>query len=415
VSVPWWLKVSRECRPDVSNAREPGTPEGVKDNIRLGRVGGVAIGLNWSLIVIALLLALGLAENRFPADAPGAGGLAYAVAGVITAVALLLAVLLHELGHAVVARRLGMSVDGITLSWLGGVTRIEGDARTPGVELAIGAVGPAVSLAVGAILWLIRIPLDHGTDHTLVVSALGWLAVINVALAVFNLVPASPLDGGRILHAAIWRVTGDRWKATRGASRAGVGLGALMVVVGFSRLLASGDQIDGLILAVLGAWIISSARSEEQAGQVLSVLGSLRVADLMRPVGSAPGWITVRTFIEHHDSPHPGWVWLLERWNEPGYSGLVAGDDLRRLAPQRWDAVRPADVAVPADLAVAARAREPVLDALRRTNGHQVLLVIEDGRTVGAVLPADVEALIRTGRGPVTGRRRPAGVGSPTR
>lgn len=397
------------------NPPVPGTPEVVKDNIRLGRLGGIAIGLNWSLVVIALLLAFGLADNRFPADAPGAGGGAYAAAGAVTAVALLLAVLLHELGHAVVARRFGMTVDGITLSWLGGVTRIEGDARSPGVELAISAVGPAVSLALGGALWLVRLPLTHTGGHALVISALGWLALINVALAVFNLVPASPLDGGRVLHAIIWKLSGNRWKATRAASLAGVGLGALMVVGGFSRLLVVGGQVDGLVLVVLGFWIMSSARSEEQAAQVLAILDPLHVADVMRPVGAAPGWITVRTFIEHYDSPHPGWVWLLERWDEPGYAGLLAGEDLRQLPPSRWDSLRPADVAVSADLAAAARAREPVLDALRRTDGQQILLVIEDGRTVGAVLPSDVQALLRSGHLPVGARRRPAGAGSPLR
>lgn len=388
---------------------------GVKDSIRLGRVGGVTIGLNWSLIVIALLLAFGLADNRFPADAPTAGDTAYAVAGAITAVALLLAVLLHELGHAVVARRFGMKVDGITLSWLGGQTRIEGDARTPGVELAIGAVGPAVSLALGGILWLVRLPLAAAGGHALVISALGWLAVINVVLAVFNLVPASPLDGGRVLHAVIWRVTRNRWKATRAASLAGVGLGAAMVVVGFSRLLTIGAQVDGLVLMVLGFWIMASARSEEQAAHVVAVLDPFQVADVMRPVGAAPGWITVRNFIEHYDSPRPGWVWLLERWNEPGYSGLVAGEDLRQIPPTRWDALRPGDLALPVDKAGAARAREPVLGALRRSGGQQVLLVIEGGRTVGAVLPSDVQSLIRTGQRPAPGAHRPAEAGGPLR
>jgi Zn-dependent protease len=383
----------------------------VRDNIRLGRIGGVAIGLNWSLVVIAVLLAVGLAQNRLPADAPGAGGATYALAGAATAVALLVAVLLHELGHAVVARRAGMTVDGITLSWLGGVTRIEGNTTGPASEFAIATVGPAVSLALGGGLWAVRLPLAGG-DHRLLVSSLGWLAVINVALAAFNLVPAAPLDGGRVLHAIIWGATGDRWRATRWASRAGMALGALMVVYGLSRLLAAGDELDGFVVAVLGMWILSSARREEQAGQVQAVLDPLRVADLMRPVGAAPGWMTVRTFIESYDSPHPGWVWLLQPWDRPGFDGLVAGDALRMVPPQQWDRARPIDMAVSPDQAVAARAGEPALDALRRTNGRQILLVVEGGRTVGAVLPTDVEAVLRTGRRPGADVRYPADVGA---
>lgn len=373
----------------------------MKDTIRLGRIGGVGIGVNWSLLVVAALLAFGLAHNRLPIDAPGATGTAYDLAGAVTAVALLVAVLLHELGHAVVARRAGMAVDGITLSWLGGITRIEGDAATPRIEFAIAAIGPAVSLAVGGALWGVRYVASANGVSALIVAALGWLAVINVALAVFNLVPASPLDGGRILHAAVWVVSGDRTRATKVASRAGIGLGALMVAYAFTRILTPGGEANGVVLAVLGLWIASSARTEEQAGVIHAALDHLRVADLMRPVGAAPGWVTVRTFIEHYDSPHPGWVWLLERWGGDGFDGLVAGESLRMLPPHDWDRLRPADLAVSADLALPARPGEIALDALRRTNGSQILLVVESGRTVGAVLPGDVEGLLRTGQRPL--------------
>ncbi len=384
----------------------------MKDTIRLGSLRGIKVGLNWSLIVIAVLLAVGLAQNRLPFDAPGDTKAAYDVAGGITAVALLLAVLLHELGHAIVARRAGMKVDGITLSWLGGITRIEGDTASPRVEFAISTVGPAVSLALGGLLGLVRLGVEQGGGHHLVVSSLGWLAVINVALAVFNLVPASPLDGGRVLHSVIWGITGDRWRATRYASRAGIGLGAIMVFYGFTQLFSTNNSFDGFVLSVLGFWILSSARAEEQAGQIQSVLEPLQMAELMRPVGAAPGWITVRTFIENYDSPRPGWVWLLERWNEPGYDGIVAGEALRLLPPQQWDSARPRDLAFPADAAAPARATDTVLDALRRTNGHQVILVIEDGRTVGAVLPSDIQAALQTGRPTSRRGQTPAGAGS---
>src|ERR1700677_117243 len=158
----------------------------MNDTIRLGRVAGVRVGLNWSLLAMVALVAGGLADNRFAIDAPGYSGVAYALAGGLTAVMLLVAVLLHELGHAVVARRVGLQVDGITLSWMGGVTRIEGDAHSPAAEFAIAGVGPLVSAAVGGVLWVVRILAVDGHAGRLTVSALGWLAVINVVLAAFN-------------------------------------------------------------------------------------------------------------------------------------------------------------------------------------------------------------------------------------
>src|SRR5579871_5355979 len=121
----------------------------MKDTIRLGRIAGVRVGLHWSLLVMVVLVAFGLAQNRFYYETPGYSHTAYTVAGILTAVGLLVGVLLHEMGHAVVARRRGLTVDGITLSWMGGVTRIEGDTGSAGAELAVAGIGPVTSALVG--------------------------------------------------------------------------------------------------------------------------------------------------------------------------------------------------------------------------------------------------------------------------
>ncbi|HEY3810515.1 MAG TPA: site-2 protease family protein, partial [Acidimicrobiales bacterium] len=368
----------------------------MSDTIRLGRLAGVRIGLNWTLLAMVALIASGLADNRFAFDAPGYAGVAYGVAGALTAVVLLFGVLLHELGHAIVARRFGLRVDGITLSWMGGITRIEGDAETPGVELGIAGVGPLVSAAVGGLLWGVRELVVAGGGGRLVVSALGWLAVINVVLAVFNLLPAAPLDGGRVLHAVVWGVGRDRWRATRVAASAGVGLGALMVGAGFVVLLRGSDPINGFFIAFVGWWLLGSARVERQLGQVRHALDGVPISEIMRPVGAAPGWITVRAFTDTYASGRPGWVWLLERW-DGGYGGVLLGDSLGSVPFPQWDLVRPLDVALPISAATGAAPDEDALEVISRTGGRQVILVVEDGRTVGAVLPADLEALVRMG------------------
>lgn len=369
------------------------------DTVRLGRIRGIPIGVNWSLLVIVALFAAGLAANRFPYDAPGYSATAYALAGAVTAVALLLTVLLHELGHAVVARRAGLTVDGITLSWMGGITRIEGDAKRPGSELAIAGVGPLVSLAAGGLCWMGWALAVHAGVTGLAVSALGWLGVVNMVLAVFNLIPASPLDGGKVLHAAVWAATGDRWKASRAASKAGIGLGVLVVAIGSYEVLSRRNAISGIFLMVLGWWLVAAARDEEQGANVRHALDGLAVSDLMRPVASAPGWITLDAFVERYASARPGWVWLLEQWNG-GYSGVIPGEVVFTVPRPQWSTLRPADLAVPANSAAAARPDEPLVEALARTNGRQLLLAVYDAHTVGAVLPSDVEALVRYGRRP---------------
>ena len=373
----------------------------MNDTVRLGRLAGVKVGLNWSLLVMVAFVAGELAANRFPLQAPGYTGTAYAVAGALTAVVLLLGVLLHELGHAVVAGRYRMQVDGITLSWMGGVTRIEGDARSPGAELGIAGVGPIVSLAFGAVLWVVRILVEGAGGGRLGVSALGWLAVINVVLAVFNMLPAAPLDGGRVLHAVAWAATRDRWRATRIATSAGVWLGAALVALGFLVLVRGVDALNGLFISFIGWWLLSAARTERQLGQIRRSLDGVRIGEIMRPVGAAPGWITVRSFAERYVTGRPGWVWLLEKW-DGGYGGVLLGDTVGAVPFSEWDLTRPLDVASPISATAGATPDEDALEVVDRLGSNQVILVVAGGQTIGAVLPADLEALVRVGRrGPV--------------
>lgn len=373
------------------------------DTFRLGRIAGVRIGVNWTLLVMAGLLAVLLADNQFPLDAPGYSNVAYWLAGLIGAVALFVGVLLHELGHAFVARRAGLGVDGVTLWFMGGLTRIEGDSPSPGAELRISGAGPLVSLLVGLVCAGVRWLAEQGGVNRLPLSVLGWLALINVSLAVFNLLPAAPLDGGRILRSAVWAITKDRFKATQVAAVAGMGLGALLVALGaWSSVERRGT--DGLLLIALGWFMYSSARGETQLARVHHALDGVKVADVMRPVRPAPGWVTVGSFLEHLGGDHAS-VFMLEAWGAAGRTtGLVATDGLTALGPDARDR-RVADVAAPVSEARGATPGEDVITALGRHSSPHVLLVIDGGYTVGAVLPSDVETVVRGGRPPAFARR----------
>ncbi|MBV9662103.1 MAG: site-2 protease family protein [Acidimicrobiales bacterium] len=380
----------------------------MKDSVRLGKIAGVRLGLHWSLLVMVGLVASGLAQNRFANQAPGLSGFAYGVAGALTAVGLLVGVLLHELAHAVVARRKGLVVDGITLSWMGGVTRIEGDTGTPGTELMVAGIGPVVSAAVGGLLLLIRLGVHPGGTASLAIASLDWLGWINLVLAVFNLLPASPLDGGKVLHALVWAAGRNRWRATQVASFTGVALGAATVAAGFVITERSQDVFDGLLIGFIGWWLLASARAELGSGAIRRALDGRRVSELMRPVGEAPGWITIRHFAEAYATSRPGWVWLLRDWNG-GYSGVLLGDTVSSVPYPHWDLARPVDVALPISTTVGATPEEDALSVLTRTGGNQVILVVSDGHTVGAVLPGDIEALVRMGGRVVPGRRPATG------
>ena len=373
----------------------------MNDTVRLGRVAGIRVGLNWSLLVMVALVAGGLADNRFVHEAPGYSTGGYVTAGALTALGLLLGVLAHEFGHALVARRVGLGVDGITLSWMGGVTRIEGEAPRPRSELLISGIGPLISLLFGGALWGVRLVAESAGAGPLVVSALGWLAGINVILAIFNLLPAAPLDGGRVLHSMVWAATHDRWKATRVASTAGMILGGLLAAAGFLLTTRTVDPINGFFIAIIGWWLLGSARAERSLAAIHQALDGVHLADVMRPVGAAPGWITVRSFADQYLSGHPGWVWMLENWGG-GYGGLILGDTLAAVPVPQWDLARPIDFAIPVSSSAGASPTESALDVLTRTRGKQMILVVDEGRTVGAVLPSDIEALVKVGgRGPV--------------
>ena len=243
--------------------------------------------------------------------------------------------------------------------------------------------------------------------------------MINVVLAVFNLLPASPLDGGRLLHAVAWRITGDRWRAGRLASTAGVALGVLVLVVGAyeaSLGRTSGDTFNALVTGVLGWWLIVAARSERQVAAVHRVLDGCRCADVMRTVQAGPGWVTIDTFLAGCpvDQRAGGPVWLLEGWGDAGYVGVVTTETLASVSPARRQLLRPIDVAIPVTEAAGAGPADDVLETLASSTGARVVLVIDRGRTVGAIVPADVDVLVHIGRRPASVTTSPSGAGAPS-
>lgn len=319
----------------------------MKENVRLGRIAGVAVGFNWTLLVIAGLLAVALAGNRFPIDAPHYSSVAYGLAGVVTAVAFLGGVLAHEMSHALVAKHEGLEVDGIVLWLMGGYTRIKEPAKTPGAELRISAAGPLVSLLLGLGLALAALAGHAVGLSNLAISVLTWLGMINVLLAVFNVLPAAPLDGGRIMHAAVWSRTGDKYRATRVASRAGWFLGAALVAVGIFGTLSRGYEIDGLWTALVGGFLMIASRAEGGAGVVLQSLDGVSVAEVMAQPGFGPGWFTVDAFLrEYAGGPLRAPAFLLEQWGG-GLAGLAPTTAMEAVPFAHRYQVRAGDFALP--------------------------------------------------------------------
>jgi Zn-dependent protease len=320
----------------------------VNDTLKLGRIAGVKVGANWSLFALGAMVAYFLAASKLPAEVPGYTPTAYWTAGVLTAVGLLLGVLLHEAAHAIVARRAKMHVDGITLWFMGGLTRIEGESRSPLSELSIALVGPLTSGVIGAI----SLALSFGAESAhwqLTAAALAWLGAINLLLGVFNLLPASPLDGGRVLHGLLWWATRNKWLATRLSAGAGTVLGAASGFAGF-LLFERNDPLDGLVFIAMGWFVLTSAKREQLAGRAQHVLGDVLVSDIMRQSVIAPGWLTVAAFWNEWVKPYPDAAFLLERWGGDACAGVVTAQQVAAVPPALRGSVRAQDIALPVAL-----------------------------------------------------------------
>jgi Zn-dependent protease len=257
--------------------------------MQLARVFGIRIGASPGWFVFLFLMIWWLSD-QFALSLPDASNTATYVTAVAGALLFFLSIALHELGHAIVARRNGIDVLGIDLWVFGGLAKLSRDSQSPGEEFRVAAAGPAVTLLITVLSAIGVALLSHpdwsgslfadSDDSTPVLALLSWLALVNGGLLVFNLVPGFPLDGGRIARAIAWRVTGDRHRATRLAGRLGQGFAYILIGLGL-YLLASGDAADGIWLAILGWFLSQGARSAVVSSQFAERIEGVTAADLM--------------------------------------------------------------------------------------------------------------------------------------
>jgi Zn-dependent protease len=363
-----------------------------RSSIRLGRIFGIPVGLDWSLLVIAGLLTVSLAADRFPAEFPGEPTGAYWVVGVATAAIFFASVLAHELAHSVVARRHGVRVDGITLWMLGGVAKLGGESPTPRAELLISAAGPGTSVALAGLFAAGATVMSGLGAPELLGSALAWLAVINAVLAAFNLIPAAPLDGGRILASLLWFHHDDRHRAVATAAQVGVVFGWALVGAGGIGWLA-GLGFGGLWTALIGWFLVSAARAEGEVARSRMAFGDARVGDVMTPnPPRARGWLTVEEFLREDAPRLQDPVVVVERF-DGGVAGLANVEQLRAVPPFEAATRRVLDYTVQRPAIRTAQRDDRLSDvAARPARGpSQSILVFDGEELVGIVTPTDVK------------------------
>jgi Zn-dependent protease len=368
----------------------------VNESLRLGRIAGVAVGINWSLLVIFWLITWSLAAYEFPTSHEGHAAATYWAVATVTSVVFFACLLAHELGHAVMARRLGMKVEGITLWLFGGVAKLEGEAATPDDELRVGAIGPIISLAAAAAFWILTLLLEGVGVHGLAVAVPSWLARINLILGLFNLVPAFPLDGGRVLQALLWRRHGDRLRATATAASAGRTFAYVLIALGLAQF-ATGASAGGLWFVFLGWFLLSAARAEEGAAVTSELLAGVKVSDVMTPDPIvAPATMTLADVLEHYALRHRCSAFPLV--DDAGrLVGLLTLGALKSVPPARRTVVTAASVACPIAEVPTARPDDELVDLLGRLTGRSDgrALVLDDGRLIGIVSPTDISRIVQ--------------------
>jgi Zn-dependent protease/predicted transcriptional regulator len=367
----------------------------VHESIHLGRVGGIRIGANWSLLVVVWLIAWSLADQQLPSSAPGHGRAAYWVVGVVASLAFFGCLLAHELAHSLLARRYGVKVTGIVLWLFGGVSQFEGDPLDATSELRIAAAGPATSVAVGAGFLAVSVGVDAAADARLVAAGFAWLGAINLLLAAFNLVPAFPLDGGRVLRAWLWRRKRDKAAATIEAARVGRWFAYLLIALGLLEL-AGGGLLGGVWFVFLGWFLLAAGNAESTSSMLVSQLGGLSARDAM---SSDPVVVPSHATVEH----------IVDRWlyhhrastfpvvdPDGTVVGLLTLARIKRIPPEDRAGTWVTDVAAPRSELVTCQVSDELAGVVARMNASrdQRALVYDGDRLVGIISPSDVTRVL---------------------
>jgi Zn-dependent protease len=368
-------------------------------SLSLGRIAGIPLRVHWSAPLLIIVLAVGLGDGTLPAWAPGHSGGAYRTWAVVGALLLAVSLVAHEGAHALTARRAKVEVKDVTVFALGGVTRM-GTPATARDEGLIAAAGPLTSLLLGG-LGLAATVVAHDVLHwALPAAVLAWASWANIVLAAFNLVPAAPLDGGRILQAVVWRIRGDRERAARVAARCGQVAGALMVVGGWLMFLSGAPG--GLWLALVGLFVSVTAMAEARRSTVFEALRGVRAGDAMHPVVTGQDWQTVDRVLAETVPGAPGQSVLPLTDFDGRPSGVVAVSALTAVPVAQRPVVRAREVAAPLARVVLADPGDQVTDLLERagTAAGGPVLVVKDQHIVGMITPQDIAALVQRPPGP---------------
>lgn len=364
--------------------------------IRLGRLFGIDIGVHFSWFFIFLLLTWTLASQYLPANYPGWAANTYWAVGIAGSILLFVSVLIHELSHSLVARSRGRSVSGITLFFLGGVSQIEEESASPGEEFWVSFSGPLTSFVLAAVFWgIYAVVPATGSQFRALMEYLGF---VNVVIGAFNLLPAFPLDGGRVLRSFIWKATGSIERANTIASVTGSVIGFGLIGLGVYFVFAA-TLISGLWFIFVGWFIQSTASSFRTQQAVARALSGKTVREaMMRHVPSVPPGTTVQELIDEHISRQFYRAYVVAFGDT--FYGLVTLSDIRDVPVEERSRVAVTSIMKRAPDVATAAPDDPLEAALQRMVSDDVsqLVVLENGEIVGMIGRGDVLRVLEVSR-----------------
>lgn len=363
---------------------------GMEANIRIGRVFGIQLGLHYSWLIIAALVMLSLAGHFGSVNPEWGSGVIWGTA-LITGFLFFAAIVLHELGHALVARARGLPVKSITLFALGGVALIEKESGDAATEFWMGIAGPIVSILIGVLCLLSAWALGWVPETQMLspqtppLAALVWLGYINIVLAIFNMLPGFPLDGGRILRAIVWWITGNLYRATKIAARVGQAFAVFFIAFGIFQFFA-GAGFGGLWIAIIGWFLLNASQASAAQNELNAVLKSVFVGDVMhddcvRVEAATP----VRDFVENEMIRSGRRCFYVMRGGD--FVGIVTSHEVAALPQEEWPAQSVGAIMRPLSELKTVNRDTPLTEALELMTRDDVnqLPVISNGRFAGFV------------------------------
>jgi len=370
----------------------------MRAQIPLGSVFGIKIGLHYSWLIIAFLISLSLGSN-FAATNPEWGPVIIWATAIATALLFFVTIVVHELSHAMVAKSHGLPVRSITLFALGGVAEIEqeaGDART---EFWLGIVGPITSFVIGAICLAVLYSFGWKPPHfpkTPLLAMLMWIGYINIMLAVFNMVPGFPLDGGRVLRAIVWWITSDASRATKISAKLGQFVAFAFIILGIYRFF-NGAGIGGLWIAFIGWFLLSASRESYAQVAVTESLRGLRVRDVMsQDYPTVDSHANLQTLVDEHFLRMGRRCFFV---SEKGrIVGLIKPHEVREVERQRWPFKTVDEAMRPLDQLQTVKPDTPIKKALEIMGSEDLnqLPVVEGSEVLGMLTRSHILQLLQT-------------------